>query len=94
MPEGEFLETGNHACIRMFSVEYPGDGGAVVTFELYSDNHGIAGTNRRIALLPYLVVLNGNGRYDYGQLVATAADRLRADLQGMVKVLTDKHIVP
>ena len=39
-------------------------------------------------------MLNGKGRYDYGQLVATAADRLRADLQGMVNVLTKEHIAP
>ena len=80
--------------IRLFSVEYPGGGGAVVTFELYSDNHGVAGTHQRVALLPHRVVLNGKGRYDYGQLVATAADRLRADLQGMVNVLTKEHIAP
>ena len=48
----------------------------------------------RLALLPHCVVLNGKGRYDYGQLVATAADRLRADLQGMVNVLTKEHIAP
>ena len=85
------LRTDNDLYIRLQSVEYPRDkSAAVVSFEIFSNGHPTR--VRPHARLRYEVVLNGRGRDDYEQIVATAADRLVAHLKRCARSLTTRHL--
>ncbi len=85
------LRTDNDLHVRLRSVEYPLDkAAAVVSFEMFSNGHPTQ--VRPHALLRYEVVLNGRGRDDYEQIVATAADRLVAHLKRCARSLTKRHL--
>ena len=92
MMDEDILAMGNKIRIRLFSVEYPDERLAVVSFELFSDGHTVGEPDRPLAMVRHEVRLNGRGRYNYSQIVATAASKLSADFRQVSETLSTKHV--
>ncbi len=82
----------NNLCVRLYSVEYPDEQNAVVTFEILSDGHNVKEPTRPLACIRQGVILNGKGRNDFGQIVATAANKLKADFSKMAATLSTTYL--
>ena len=92
MMDEDILAMGNTLRIRLFSVEYPDERLAVVSFELFSDGHTVGEPHRPLAMVRHEVRLNGRGRHNYSQIVATAASKLSADFRQVSDTLSTKHV--
>lgn len=90
MDSGLTLRSKNMLRIRLGGIEYPdAQSVAVVTFELFT-----ADGNQRESVVAVRceVALNGRGRTDYEQIVATAAERVASRLERAAHVLTKAHV--
>ena len=89
MNHEDVLGMDNNLDARLYSVEYPNERQAVVSFEIFSDGHRVGESWRRLVIIRHEILLNGKGRHNYGQIIATAASKLAADLRRVTDSLSE-----